>query len=187
MTSVDLQNVTFSQADSTLERKEQALSAFMDAEGHGESLDLSDAQLKSRWAQYHLIRDAMADPSSLSTVSESFVSRMSAAIAREPSHGQMTSVAAVVAQPRPAWWRRVSMAWPGMAVATAVASVVWVAQPLFGLEQGIEQPVAIEEFNERNALAFDDQASAAADYVSAHRHLAGPIAPRQVAFTPGGN
>jgi len=187
MTSVDLQNSSFSQASATQERKEQALSALMDAEGHGESLDLSDAQLKRRWAQYHLIRDAMCDSSSLVPVSDSFASRMSAAMAREPAHGQVAHATSVAAPPKQSLWQRMTMAWPGVAVATAVASVMWIAQPLFGLEQGIEQPLAVQEVNNNTAVAYDDPSNAAADYVSAHRHLAGPIAPRQVAFTPGGN
>jgi len=187
MTSVDLQNGSFSQVSATQERKQQALSALMDAEGHGESLDLDDDQVKAHWAQYHLIRDAMRDPSSVAPVSDAFVSRMSAAMAREPAHGQLHSTAAVVTGPKPSLWQRMTMAWPGVAVATAVASVMWIAQPLFGLEQGVEQPLVMQEMSNDNAIAYDDPSSAAADYVSAHRHLAGPIAPRQVAFTPGGN
>jgi sigma-E factor negative regulatory protein RseA len=164
---------------------EKTLSAFMDGESDLTDVDLCAIQIRQSWTTYHLIGDAMREPSALAPVSSAFSVRMSAALARESVHGQ-TARATVAARPPVARWRQALQAWPGLAVATAVASVVWVAQPLFGLEQGAQQTMAVVDTApaKRGTAALDD-ARPEADYVSAHRQLAGPIAVRQVAFTAG--
>jgi len=187
MTSVDLQNARLSQVESTNLDAEQALSAYVDGQGVASSIDLSDPALKQRWTEYQLISDALRDPSSLTPVSQAFTARMSAALARELAHGHLSDTSEAVEVVRPSFWERTTMAWPGLAVASAVASVVWIAQPLFGLEQGIESPVTVQTVPSEGVAVTQDGSSPTADYVSAHRHLAGPIAPRQVAFMPGGD
>ncbi len=166
-------------------QSEATLSAFLDGESDLTDVDLCSIQIRQSWTTYHLIGDAMREPSALAPVSAAFSVRMSAALARESVHGK-TVQATVAARPPVARWRKALQAWPGLAVATAVASVVWVAQPLFGLEQGAQQTMAVVDTApaSRGAAALDD-ARPEADYVSAHRQLAGPIAVRQVAFTSG--
>lgn len=187
MTSVDQKNRLLSDVESVGLDAEQALSTYVDGQGVASSIDLSDPALKQRWTEYQLISDALRDPSSLTPVSQVFTARMSAALAREPAHGHVSHEAEPAQVARPSFFERISMAWPGLAVATAVASVVWIAQPLFGLEQGMESPVAVQTVPSENVAVAQEGFSPTADYVSAHRHLAGPIAPRQVAFMPGGN
>ena len=187
MTSVDLENTLLSGVEPTRLDAEQALSAYVDGHEAPGSMDLSDPALKRRWSEYQLISDALRDPSSLTPVSQAFSARMSAALAREPLHGHVSLATEPAQVARPSFWERISMAWPGLAVASAVASVVWIAQPLFGLEQGIESPVAVQTVPSEGVAVAQEGFSPTADYVSAHRHLAGPIAPRQVAFMPGGN
>ena len=187
MTSVDLQNTLLSEVESTSLDAEQALSAYVDGQGVASSIDLSDPALKQRWTEYQLINDALRDPSSLTPVSQAFTARMSAALAREPAHGHVSREPEPTQVARPSFWERTTMAWPGLAVASAVASVVWIAQPLFGLEQGMESPVAVQTVPSESVAVAQDGSSPTADYVAAHRHFAGPIAPRQVAFMPGGD
>lgn len=186
MTSVDLQKVLLSQEDASSMHAAQALSACIDGQANARELDLDDPSLIRRWAHYHLIGDVLKDPSSLTPVSESFAVRMSAALAREAAHGQQAVNTQTEHLERPSFWQRATMAWPGLAVASAVASVVWIAQPLLELQQGSGQPVVIQEMAAPPSTGQVSGNTPMADYVSAHRHMAGPIAPRHVAFTPGG-
>jgi sigma-E factor negative regulatory protein RseA len=162
----------------------QDLSAFMDAETDSLAVDLQSDLVRQNWAIYHVIGEAMREPSAIRPVTSAFAVRMSAALAREPIHG----LAQPVVAPAPSGWRwqRAVMAWPGVAVAAAVASVIWVAQPLFEFGQQPDQ-VATFAQNEPagNIARVFGEVEPQADYVSAHRQLAGPIGVRQVAFTPG--
>lgn len=165
----------------------ESLSAVIDGESSFDGLDLADIEIRQRWSLYHLIGDALREPSAVDGVSAEFAARMSAALAREPIHGQ---AAEPVSSARPnkmvSGWRKAVLAWPGMAVAAAVVSVVWVAQPLFGVEQQTERVLSVAQTESPSVSASVSQAALpASDYVSAHRQMAGPVAVRQVAFTPG--
>ena len=186
MTSVDLQNTLLSDEDMATRDAAPSLSAYMDGQGHSREIDLADSQVMQCWSQYHVIRDALTDPSSLTPVSESFAARMSAALAREPAHGQPDPQEKPVASRRPGFWERAGLAWPGLAMASAVASVVWIAQPLLGLQEGVGGSGAVQEVAASPSAQTDLSAQPTADYVSAHRHMAGTIAPRHVAYTSGG-
>lgn len=189
MTAVNLKNASLSQIDVTHSVAQEALSAVVDSEGLTSVVDVSDPEIRQRWTEYHLIGDAMRDPSSLTPVTQTFEARMSAALARESAHGQMLDLSTPTKMQAPSIWQRLTSMWPGMAVATALFSVVWIAQPLVGLEQGAEEPVAVQASADRSlTTAADAQGTEGikADYVSAHRHLAGPIAPLQVVYSPGG-
>ena len=80
---------------------------------------------------------------------------------------------------RPGLMRRV--VWPSLAMAAAVASVVWVARPFFVPDQMVSpaQQVAVAD----PVKPVDP--SAVNDYLQAHRQLSGPAAVRQVNFSPG--
>jgi sigma-E factor negative regulatory protein RseA len=151
------------------------LSAVFD----GESDLLSKAEQApehlSQWAAYGLIGDAMRDSALLKPVSADFRSRMSAALAREPAHqGSRPSDPAVSVKPK-AWsgW----FTWPSVAVAAAVVSVIWVAQPLIAPEDSSPAIVLTESAELDPAVVHD--------YMDAHRQLSGPIAVRQASHLPG--
>ena len=138
----------------------------------------------SDWATYHLIGDIMRRSEAVGPVSETFAARMAAALEREPAHrpepGPRASSRARggEAGAEATGWRR-WFAWPTVAVSAAVASVVWVAQPLFVEEQSqvaLTTPVTAPAVNE----------SVLSDYTEAHRQWAGPISIQQASFMPGG-
>ena len=165
-------------------QQEQALSAFMDSEDDSLQMDLQLEAVRERWAIYHVIGETMREPSDIRPVTSAFAARMAAALARESMHGP-SHVSDVRSQPVPAW-RRAFMAWPGVAVAAAVASVIWVAQPLFGVSQEPNQAMTFAQMESVAApLRTIDEVEPQADYVSAHRQVAGPIGVRQLAFMPG--
>ena len=163
---------------------QQDLSAFMDSEHDSLEVDLQSDVVRERWAIYHVIGEALREPSAIRPVTRSFATRMSAALAREDMHGR-TYVSDVRSQPVSAW-RKLVLAWPGMAVAAAVVSVIWVAQPLFGLGQQPNQAMTFAQTDSVGPSSrVSDELEPQADYVSAHRQLAGPIGVRQLAFMPG--
>ena len=133
-------------------------------------------------------------------MSAQFQARLASAIAAEPAcGGQVSAGGAVPAtdgaiaqpldgsavaplhQPRThpqrnpikAGWRLV---WPGLAMAAAVASVVWMARPFFGPESG----VAVQQM--ASADSVGSKSPAMRDYVTAHRQIAGPTGMRQASF-----
>jgi sigma-E factor negative regulatory protein RseA len=184
MKSTETNSNVHEQQVSTDTRNDQALSAFMDAEADSLTVDLQSESVRQQWAIYHVIGEAMREPSAITPVTDAFAVRMSAALAREPIHGHTQPVPA----PTPSGWRwqKAVMAWPGVAVAAAVASVIWVAQPLFGFDQQPDQVATFAQSEPAGNIArVFDEVGPQADYVSAHRQLAGPIGVRQVAFTPG--
>lgn len=160
------------------------LSAMVDGESDTQQLGSDLGAYREQWAVYHVISDVMRDSSSLRPVSSEFVSRMSAAMNREASHGLAPSAAAPHRPGRSVWQQLVG-AWPGVAVAAAVASVVWVAEPLLGVTVGSQQSVAIATKGAQPTQILAAQASPVLDYVNAHRQLAGPIAIRDTSFRSG--
>lgn len=164
-----------------------SLSAVMDGEASAEGIELGLVSVRQRWTLYHLIGDVLREPTAAVPVSAEFSARMTAALARETAHGvSVAPPAQKQPQQRLPKWRQAVLAWPGLAVAAAVASVVWVAQPLFGLEQEAQQAMSVAQNEPVNsAVQIVERARPESDYVSAHRQMAGPIAVRQVAFTPG--
>lgn len=153
--------------------------ALMDGELAQEDVSLAVKHCENKdWAAYHLIGDVMRRSELLTPVSESFAVRMAAALEREPEHRlpRQSPVKANKQSPASGWKRW--FAWPTVAVSAAVASVVWVAQPLF-------------DQNQRPQVAYLEPASSPvseavlSDYTEAHRQLAGPITVQQASYTPG--
>ena len=71
--------------------------------------------------------------------------------------------------------------WPSVAMAAAVASVVWVAKPLFVPE--LSAPSAqTANANVQSPVATNLEASAVRDYVTAHRQISGPSNVRPASF-----
>ena len=155
---------------------------------------------RETWHVYHLIGDTLRAPELVRPVSAQFQQRLASAIAAEPSSGSQASIeggvpatanplaepsiraaATQLAQPQvhphrnplKTGWRLV---WPGLAMAAAVASVVWMARPFFVPEPGaVVQQMA-------SAESVGSTSPAMRDYVSAHRQIAGPTGVRQASF-----
>lgn len=71
----------------------------------------------------------------------------------------------------------------GLAVAAAVATVAWVAQPYVTGSPSTDVRVLADASSSGSASASDD--SGLRDYLEAHRQMAGPSAVRQVSFDGG--
>jgi sigma-E factor negative regulatory protein RseA len=153
---------------------EESVSAWMDGEGAEEWLDgLEVAEGKETWDTYHLIGDVLRNPELSIDPSPAFRARLSAALANE-----LPIVAPRRRRVLRSGWR---FGLSGFAVAAAVASVAWVAQPLLS---GSDAPTAeTRVLADASTVAADDPGFS--DYLEAHRQLAGPTAIRQVSFDGG--
>jgi len=156
---------------------EESVSAWMDGEGAEEWLDgLEVAEGKETWDTYHLVGDVLRNQELAINPSPAFQARMSAALANEllivaPKRRAGLGL-------RPAWRFGLS----GFAVAAAVATVAWVAQPY--VSGGADAPTADTRVIADAGTASTEDASLS-DYLEAHRQLAGPTAIRQVSFDVG--
>jgi negative regulator of sigma E activity len=148
--------------------------------------DIDPLEHREDWAIYALIADSLAHPSAqVLGPSVEFTARLSAALQREPAH----QVAFETAQDRaatplsnsstsPRAWSR-WFSWPSLAMAAAVAAVVWVAQPLLMLNDDL---VVVATPTVATETPLDGEI--VSDYANAHRQFSGPIAVRQATFEP---
>ncbi len=153
---------------------EALLSAWMDSEECGDyGQSTHDGQQDRQvWDTYHLIGDVMRNPDLAIKTSSAFRTRVSRALDSELP---------IIAAPK----RRLSLRFglSGLAVAAAVATVVWVAQPFVGDDDvGGRTQVADATASGTN-VSLDD--ASLGDYLEAHRQMAGPSAVRQVSFAGG--
>ncbi|WP_447918424.1 sigma-E factor negative regulatory protein [Achromobacter aegrifaciens] len=150
---------------------EESVSAWMDGE---ESDDLFPGLLsregRETWDTYHLIGDSLRNADLALTPSAAFQARLARALDAELP---------IVAAPRRRSPLRLGLS--GLAVAAAVATVAWVAQPY--LTGGPAPEVRVLADASTSASAADD--SGLRDYLEAHRQMAGPSAVRQVSFDTG--
>ncbi|MPT28388.1 MAG: hypothetical protein E2602_16095 [Achromobacter sp.] len=150
---------------------EESVSAWMDGEETDDILPgLLTREGRQTWDTYHLIGDALRNSDLALTPSAAFQARLSRALDAELP---------IVAAPR----RRspLRMGLSGLAVAAAVATVAWVAQPyLTGGSTGTETRVLADA-----SLGGGTDTSGLSDYLEAHRQMAGPSAVRQVSFDVG--
>lgn len=156
---------------------EANISAWVDGEADLRAEELDNPYGRQVWDTYHLIGDVMRSADLAIRPSDRFYARLSAAVAAEPVVA--TSVA---------WWRRPAarQTFAGLAMAAAVASVVWVNwSALLG-----PQPV---DTAPRLALATDVEPAPLTGtdvrldgYMAAHRAMTGGAPIRQVAFDPMG-
>jgi sigma-E factor negative regulatory protein RseA len=163
--------------DATSEELAVRISAWMDGDDPSAMPeDLHSRQGQQTWQMYHLIGDVLRTPELAQRPTDNFSKRLSDALAAEPT----ILVPAVARSRRSAsWMRRYGL--PGFAMAAAVASVVWVARPLFVPEVsgGLGQVAASAPLN---ILASRDDTASVQSYLDAHRQIAGPTAVRQVSF-----
>jgi sigma-E factor negative regulatory protein RseA len=157
-------------ADKTGHDREQAsweasVSTWIDGEGDIRPEDLDSPYGRQLWDTYHLIGDVLRSEDLAIKPSDFFYARVSKAIDAE----------APILAPR--ILRRhgpVRVGLSGLAVAAAVASVVWIAMPYF---QGSGTGAASVKVM---ASASDD--AGLRDYLDAHREIAGVTPVRQASF-----
>lgn len=159
-----------------------AISAWMDGD---QATPMPEAVLTQRgqqtWQVYHLIGDTLRTPELAIASASNLRARVAQALVTEP---------AIIAAPRPAQlepkqkrtgkgWR--SVVWPSLAMAAAVASVVWVARPFLLPDAGVSSAQMAGSSAPKN-VASNVDAPAVQDYVSAHRQLSGPANVRHASF-----
>ncbi|VFR47190.1 Sigma factor RpoE negative regulatory protein RseA [plant metagenome] len=147
----------------------ETLSAYLDGERVDNwPVDLDTPAGRQTWDTYHLIGDVLRNPELAIQPSQAFSTRLSRAIEDEMP---------IVAAPRR---KHLRVGLSGLAVAAAVASVVWVAQPYLSQEP----PGSVQVLAEATPGAGASSPALGA-YLEAHREVAGPSAVRQVSFEPG--
>jgi sigma-E factor negative regulatory protein RseA len=145
-----------------------------------------DTGLRSDWAAFHVVGDALRSNEVASAHSSAFCARMAASIAREPT----------VLAPRAASGLRSPMRrylTPGLAIAASVAVISFVAVPLMRspapapvVQQAAVQPLTAAQTAEegtRRAAVTVANARAMQAYLAAHRELAtGAALPRATPY-----
>ena len=148
---------------------EESVSAWMDGESSDFNFpDLSTEQGRRTWDTYHLIVDALRNADLAVSPSANFHARLSRALDAELP---------IVAPQRRRSPLRFGLS--SLAVAAAVATVAWVAQPY--IMGGNSRPADTRTL----ADASINETPALRDYLEAHRQMAGPSAVRQVSFDAG--
>jgi len=149
---------------------EESVSAWMDGEASEDIFpDLATAHGRRTWDTYHLIGDALRNTDLAVSPSADFHARLARALDAELP---------IVAPQRRRSPLRLGLS--GLAVAAAVATVAWVAQPY--IMGGSSRPAADARVL---ADASAPEAPGLRDYLEAHRQMAGPSAVRQVSFDAG--
>lgn len=143
---------------------DSTVSAWMDGDGEIRPDDLDSPYGRQVWDTYHLIGDVLRSEGLAIKPSDLFYARVSKAIDAEP--------AIVAPQRRGISATRLGLS--GVAMAAAVASVIWVALPYFSGQAPESTPVL--------AVADEVQVN---DYIEAHRQFAGANPIRQVSFDTG--
>lgn len=148
---------------------EASISGWVDGEGELRPEDLDSPYGRQVWDTYHLIGDVLRNPELAIKPSDLFYARVSKAIDAEPS---------IVAPRTLRAHRPVRAGLSGLAIAAAVATVVWVALPyISGPQANAPEPVQV--------LATVNDDPGLHDYLDAHREAAGVSAVRQVSFGQG--
>lgn len=163
-----------------------SISAWMDGDSETDMPEgLLNKQGRETWDLYHLIGDTLRTPELALTAGHSLQARIAQEIKNEPSIVAAPKPVAAQSQANKHKMQRWSKAiWPGVAMAAAVASVIWVAKPFVlpeysaPAEQVAEAtPAPVRLVNE---VALN--APVVRDYVSAHRQISGPANVRQVSY-----
>ncbi len=151
---------------------EASVSAWVDGEADMRPDELDSPYGRQVWDTYHLIGDVMRSPDLAIQPSERFYARVSAAIDAEP-----VVLAPAAVSHRGAWRLGLS----GLAVAAAVASVVWIARPvLFGeVPAAAPEPPVLAQAEPAVPETGDPELD---DYMAAHRAIVGVGPIHQVSF-----
>ncbi len=150
--------------------REEALSALVDGEDDLQAADLDAADVRERWDTYHLIGDVMRSEDLALRPSARLLARVAAAVDAQPP---------IVAPARLPRRHLLRLSLSGVAVAAAVASVVWIARPaMLGGEAATTGAPQVAAANEQ----VDQADPRLADYMAAHQAMAGAGPVRQVSF-----
>jgi len=142
---------------------EASVSSWIDSEGEIRPEELDSPYGRQVWDTYHLIGDALRNPDLAIKPSDLFYARISKAIDAEPH----------LVAPRLGRHSPLRMGLSGLAVAAAVASVVWVAMPYL---TDNETPADIQ------VLASTNEDTGLGDYLEAHREIVGASPVRRASF-----
>ncbi|MYN13713.1 hypothetical protein GSY71_11260 [Pusillimonas sp. TS35] len=142
---------------------EASISGWVDGDGEIRPEELDTPYGRQLWETYHLIGDTLRNPDLAIKPSDRFYARVSAAIDAEPH----------IVAPRLARHHHLRLGLSGLAVAAAVASVVWVALPYLA---GSEAPTNVQ------VMANAGEEAGLGDYLYAHQELAGAGPARRVSF-----
>lgn len=153
---------------------EASVSAWVDGEAELRAEELDTPYGRQVWDTYHLIGDVMRSQDLAIQPSERFYARLTTALDAEPA-----IVAPLALARHPAWRLGLS----GLAVAAAVASVVWMVQPL--MSGTPTQPAAAPVMAQADDTEAPDPTLA--DYMSAHQDMAGAGPVRQVSYDSMGS
>lgn len=148
---------------------EASVSTWIDGEGDIRPEDLNSPYGRQVWDSYHLIGDVLRNQDLAIKPTDFFYARLSKAIDAEPP---------IVAPRNLHGHSPVRIGLSGLAIAAAVASVVWVALPYFSGPQAIGTPNV-------QVLASANEDPGLRDYLEAHREVSGSSAVRQVSFDAG--
>jgi sigma-E factor negative regulatory protein RseA len=146
---------------------EATVSTWIDGEGEIRPEELDTPYGRQVWDTYHLIGDVLRNPGLAIKPSDFLYARISKAIDAEPH---------IVAPRNLRRYGAVRIGLSGLAVAAAVASVVWVAMPYFGA------PGAVDAVPGGTMLASAQDDNHLRDYLEAHREIAGVSPIRQVSL-----
>ncbi|MER1966195.1 sigma-E factor negative regulatory protein [Castellaniella sp. GW247-6E4] len=153
---------------------EASVSTWVDGEADIRADELDSPYGRQVWDTYHLIGDVMRSRDLAIRPTDRFYARVSAAIDAEPV------VLAPAAVPHRGMLR---LGLSGLAVAAAVASVVWIARPaLLGADEAPSQSAPVLAQAQPAAVPTDAGDPGLADYMAAHRAIVGVGPVHQVSF-----
>jgi len=142
---------------------EASVSTWIDGEGEIRPEELDTPYGRQVWDTYHLIGDTLRNPELAIKPTDFFYARISKAIDAEPH----------IVAPRLGRHSHLRMGLSGLAVAAAVASVVWVAMPYFTEDEGLGGVQVMANASEDASLG---------DYLEAHREIVGASPVRRASF-----
>ncbi|MBB5216774.1 sigma-E factor negative regulatory protein [Parapusillimonas granuli] len=145
---------------------EASVSSWIDGEDDIRPEELDTPYGRQVWDTYHLIGDVLRTQDLAIKPSDFFYARVSKAIDAEPP---------IVAPRNLRRGGTLRIGLSGLAVAAAVATVVWVALPYVAGEQSAPAPAT-------QLMANAEEPSGLGDYLDAHREIAGVNPIRQASF-----
>lgn len=193
------QSNEMSNMNQSTEQSHLAISAWMDGDtGTDMPEHLSTTQGQATWELYHLIGDTLRTPALALPATHSLQDRIAQALQNEPAiiaapkpdpvsstqvGGQATGTDSKHASYASRFWGRTLL--PGVAMAAAVASVIWVAKPLLLPELSaptaqVAETAPVQALARPTEVAFNTPD--VRDYVNTHREISGPANVRQVSF-----
>jgi len=172
------------------QQSHHAISVWMDGDTDADMPEhLATPEGKATWELYHLIGDSLRTPSLAIPSTHSLQGRIARALEQEPAiiavpkpDNKRETSPAVMAKHRSRFWGR--NVFSGVAMAAAVASVIWVAKP-FLLPEYAESTAKVAEVTPTQPVRATEVAFNTPDirdYVSTHRDMSGLANVRQVSF-----